>query len=105
MNKYFQPYRKRNTNLEDKARAQGGLTRNDACNVYPSSSREITLWIRNNKNNGETSQNRAIVSAYLIELKFNMSYTNSIYTFINKYTGKKFELDYKYYGKLWWIFI
>lgn len=105
MNKYYQQHRYKNNSLENSAKSRGGLNRYDAREVYPSPKRELTLWIRANKDKGEISQRKAIVNAYLVELKFNIDYSNATYTFLNKYTGNKFELDYKYYGKLWWIFI
>lgn len=97
-------YNKYNKNfLEKTAYNNNCVDTSSMKNIYPSD-RELKLWIRDNKKDGQPSQRKAVINVYLINLVCNKDYSIGLFTFKNKYTGTDFELDYKYYSKLWWLF-
>lgn len=106
MNNIFMQKKKNNKKvlLTAQAKKQGCLEEIELRNLYPNPESELTLWIRNNKNGEERNEKKSRISVYLSKLEFNNNYSIGLFTFLNKHTENTFQLDIKYYGKLWWAF-
>jgi hypothetical protein len=96
-------YPKREPTLSQRANNDKCLTDIEIKSLYPGLSM-LNLWLRGNKEGETISQRKIKITAQLTKLECNNNYSFGLFTFINKYTGGTFQLDYKYYGKLWWVF-
>lgn len=95
----------RKQNLTQSAVKSGCLSEQQIKNsLFPSHKLNLKVWIRKNKVNGEFSERKSEIDAFLTEVKFNMNYDYCNFCFINKFTKNLFTLDIKHYGKLWWVF-
>ena len=92
--------------LSSNAKKNNCLSIEDIQRIYPNPSEFLTLWLRGDKLEGSEIRNekKIRIEASLIRLECNQNYSTGLFTFINKHTSGKFQLDIKYYGRLWWIF-
>ncbi len=94
-----------NKTLAIKATKNNCLSLAELKYFYPSKEL-ITLWLREKKMDVSEDRNerKIRIEATLTKLECNQDYSVGLFTFTNKQNSNSFQLDIKYYGKLWWIF-